>query len=50
MVPFLPILIEVYRIYDQFVDNMANHFCYLVNNLVRLYGETDMANYDLEQQ
>ena len=24
---------------------MANHFCYMVNNLVRLYGEIEMANY-----
>lgn len=43
--PYFPVILEAYRIYDKYVDNLANHFCYFVNNLVTLYGDIDLTNY-----
>lgn len=40
-----PLIIQAYRVYDPHVDNMATHFCYLINNLINLYGEIDISNY-----
>jgi hypothetical protein len=34
MSPHFPIIMKSYKVFDQYVDNLANHFCYLVNNLM----------------
>lgn len=45
MAPYFPIIVEAYKIFDKFINNLANHFCHLVNNLIDLYEEIDVSNY-----